>query len=55
VKNKDDTLSQISTNLVKHVSDNKIVIGDDLIYVLLDVMKDEKFKICSNFDYTIEA
>ena len=55
MENEDDTLSQISTSLVKHVLDNKIVIEDDLIYVLFNMMKDEKFKIHSNSDYAIEV
>jgi len=54
-KNEDDTLFQIPTSLVKHVSNDKIVTEDDLIYALLNAMKDEKFKIHSNSDYAIEV
>ena len=54
-KNEDDTLFQIPTSLVKHVSNDKIVTEDDLIYALLNAMKDEKFKIHSNSDYIIKV
>ena len=54
-ENADDTLSQISSSLVKCVSDDKLVKENDLIYVLLDVMKNEKLKICVISDYAVEA